>query len=76
MTLPPARPTGRVHRRCAERRWLGGSSAGWRYAAFVGAVASLFVMAVYFGPTELIPILGDLAVIWLAVSPPALAHAG
>lgn len=48
----------------------------WRYAAFVGAVASLFVMAMYFGPTKLIPIAGDLAVIWLVLSPPALVHAG
>jgi hypothetical protein len=38
----------------------------WRWAAIGGAVLSLFVMLMFFGPTKLLPIAVDVFVLWLA----------
>src|ERR671923_2379504 len=51
--------------------------AWWRVLAVAGAVLSLFVMVGFFGPTKLLPIAADLAVLWAALTnwaPVAAAH--
>jgi hypothetical protein len=38
----------------------------WRFSAIAGAILSLFLMAMFFGPTKLIPIALDVFVLWAA----------
>ncbi len=38
----------------------------WRWSALAAAVLSAFLMAMFFGPTKLIPIALDIFVIWAA----------
>ncbi len=42
--------------------------AWWRPLAGVGAVLSVVLMALFFGPTKLLPITLNLVVLWLVVS--------
>jgi hypothetical protein len=49
----------------------------WRVLAVTGAALSLFLMAGFFGPTKLLPMAADLAVLWAALTnwaPVAVAH--
>jgi hypothetical protein len=49
----------------------------WRGLAATGAVLSLCVMVGFFGPTKLLPMAADLAVLWAALTnwaPVAFAH--
>ncbi len=38
----------------------------WRVCAFAGALISLFLMLMFFGPTKIIPIALDIFVLWAA----------
>lgn len=40
----------------------------WRMLAIAGAALSLFLMAMFFGPTKLLPMVGDLVVLWAALT--------
>lgn len=42
--------------------------AWWRILAIGGAVMSLLLMLMFFGPTKLLPIAGDLVVLWAALT--------
>ena len=50
--------------------------AWWRILAIGGAAMSLLLMLMFFGPTKLLPIAGDLVVLWAALtnSAPLPAH--
>lgn len=49
--------------------------AWWRIFAIPGAVLSLFLMALFIGPTKLLPIAGDVVVLWAALSSWSAVHA-
>jgi len=50
----------------------------WRWSSMAGAALSLVLMAMFFGPTKLIPIALDLAVVWAGWTnwSPTARHAG
>lgn len=54
--------------------WL--PQSWWRALAIAGAIVSLFLMVVFFGPTKLLPIAADLVVLWAALTnwSPVAAH--